>query len=79
MQDTFYGPTYAARPEPTEQIETVPDRKSEVKPDFSRGPLPICGASRSRSDCCGLKPALIERHDYYEFGRNREWAVLTCV
>jgi hypothetical protein len=67
------------KPETTMQIKIVPDRKSEVKPDFSRRPLPRCGTSRSRIDCCGLKPALIERHDCYDFGRNREWAVLTCA
>ena len=28
------------RPEPTVQIETVPDRKSEIKPDFSSRSFP---------------------------------------
>jgi hypothetical protein len=52
------------RPETTVQIENVPDRISEVKPDFSRRPFPEFGTSRSRIDCCGPKPALIERHDF---------------
>jgi len=42
------------KPENTVQIEIVLDRKSEVKPDFSRRPLPKCGGSAAAAIAVAL-------------------------
>jgi hypothetical protein len=42
------------RPESTVQIEIVPDRKYEVKPDFSRRPSPYVGPVAAASIAVAL-------------------------